>query len=142
MHNIDIENYIVDIENSDRATGWMVRQIFDSAKDEKWYVAMSSFFMLMEQVLRWATDIEDDKKLEKVIEYAFEQNIVNDNEKEILHQMRWYRNKYTHSNFHGNAFEIGGLIYQVNDSETAEKIFEILSEPLLRIITKLTKINL
>jgi hypothetical protein len=47
-----------------------------------------------------------------------------------------------HSNFHGNAFEIGGLIYQVNDSETAEKIFEILSEPLLRIIAKLTMINL
>lgn len=139
---MDMENYIVDIENSDRATGWMVRQIFDSAKDEKWYVAMSSIFMLMEQVLRWATDIEDDKRLEEVIKHAFEQNIVNDSEKEVLHQMRWYRNKYMHSNFHGNAFEIEGLVYQVNDSETAEKIFEILSEPLSKIIAKLTKISL
>lgn len=137
-----MEKYIIEIENSDRAVGWMVRQIFDSANEEKWYVAMSSFFMLTEQVLRWATDIEDDKKLEKVIERAFEQKIVNDSEKEVLNQMRWYRNKYMHSNFHGNAFEIEGLIYQVNESETAEKIFGILSEPLLSIIAKLTKINL
>lgn len=137
-----MEDYIVDIENSDRAVGWMVRQVFDSAKDEKWYVAMSSFFMLVEQVLRWATDIGDKKKLEEAIENAFNKNIVNDAEKEILHQMRWYRNKYMHSNFHRNAFEIEGLIYQVNDAETAEKIFDILSEPLLKIVAKLTKINL
>jgi hypothetical protein len=84
---MDIENYIVDIENSDRATGWMVRQIFDSAKDEKWYIAMSSLFMLMEQVLRWATDIEDDKQLEKVIERAFDQELVNDSEKIIY--IKW-----------------------------------------------------
>lgn len=134
-----MEDYIVDIENSDRAVGWMIRQIFDSAKEEKWYVAMSSLFMLVEQVLRWSTDIGDDKKLKEIIESAFEKNIVNDGEREVLHQMRGYRNKYIHSNFHGNAFEIGGLLYPVNDAETAEKIFEILSEPLLKIVAKLSK---
>lgn len=135
-------NYIIDIENSDRAVGWMICQIFDSAKEEKWYVAMSSLFMLVEQVLRWATDIEDNKRLEEIIESAFDQKIVNVDEKEVLHQMRLYRNKYMHSNFHGNAFEIEGLIYQINDAETAEKIFEILGESLLKIITKLSKTNL
>lgn len=138
---MDMENYIVDIENSDRAVGWMVRQIFDSAKEEKWYVAMLSIFMLVEQILRWAIDIGDDKRLEEVIEYAFRAKIINDKEKDVLHQMRWYRNKYMHSNFHGNAFEIEGLIYQVNEAETTEKIFEILSTPLLKIITKLTRVN-
>jgi len=137
-----MEDYITEIENSDRAVGWMVRQIFDCAKEEKWYVAMSSFFMLVEQVLRWTTDTGDSKRLEEVIESAFEQNIVDGGEKEVLHQMRLYRNRYMHSNFHANAFEIEGLIYQVNDVETAEKIFEILGEPLLKIVTKLTKTNL
>lgn len=137
-----MEEYITEIENSDRAVGWMVRQIFDSANEEKWYVAMSSLFMLVEQVLRWVTDIGDDKRLEEAIDSAFGQKIVSESEKEVLHKMRWYRNKYTHSNFHGSAFEIEGLIYQTNDAETAEKIFEILSEPLLKIVAKLTKINL
>lgn len=137
-----MENYIIDIENSDRAMGWMIRQIFDSAKEEKWYVAMSSLFMLVEQVLRWVTDIEDNKRLEEIIENAFDQKMVNVDEKEVLHQMRLCRNKYMHSNFHGNAFEIEGLIYQVDDAETAEKIFEMLGEPLLKIITKLSKTNL
>lgn len=134
-----MEGYIVDIENSDRAVGWMVRQIFSSAGEEKWYVAMASLFMLVEQVLRWSVDAKDGQKLEEVIDSIFGQKLIDDSEKQALHNMRIYRNKYMHSNFHANAFEIEGLLYPVSESETAEKIFQLLNQPLLEIISKLLK---
>jgi len=134
-----MENYIVDIENSDRAVGWMVRQILSSAGEKKWYVAMASLFMLVEQVLRCVADAEDDQRLEEIIDSIFSQKMIDDSEKQTLHSMRIYRNKYMHSNFHANAFEIEGLSYPVSEAETAEKIFDLLNQPLLEITAKLLK---
>lgn len=128
---------INDISTADRAIGWMSLQIYKCAEEQKWYVALASLFMLIEQVLRWASEASIKETFEHIINRAFEEDLITKNEAHVLHTMRGYRNGYLHADFHASAFEIGGKAYQINDEETAEVIFFTLGLPCFRVIHKL-----
>lgn len=132
-----MSDIINDLANKDRAIGWIATQIYCCAKEEKWYPAIASLFMLLEQVLRWATDCEDEDNLSVIIEKAGRRNLITKSEIRTLHIVRRYRNMYMHSNFHEDQFEIDGFLYPINDEETAEKILRKICDPSLRIIRKL-----
>ncbi|QQS61688.1 MAG: hypothetical protein IPN70_02035 [Candidatus Moraniibacteriota bacterium] len=132
-----MNDIINNIANKDRAIGWIVSQMYCCAKEEKWYPAIASLFMLLEQVLRWATDSKDEDTLNVIINKAKKDSLIAESEAETLHRVREYRNMYMHSNFHENQFEIDGLLYPVNDEETAEAIFNSICTPCLNIILKL-----
>lgn len=130
-------NVINAISAKDRAIGWMALQIHQSANGRKWYVAIASLFMLTEQVLRWAAESDKKETLDQIIDRALKEKLILENDARILHTMRDYRNGYLHADFHGFAFVINEMVYPVNDEETAEHIYSVLSAPCFQVIHKL-----
>lgn len=131
---LDITN---DISASDRSVGWMSLQIYKCAEEQKWYVALASLFMLTEQILRWASNADIKETLIHIINRVSDEDLITKKEARALHIMREYRNGYLHSDFHGFAFQIDGMLYPVNDEETAKILFSALEVPCFRIIRKL-----
>ena len=134
LNMLDIIN---DISASDRSVGWMSLQIYKCTKEQKWYVALASLFMLTEQILRWASNADIKETLNHIISRASGEDLITKKEARVLHIVREYRNGYLHSDFHGFAFQIDGMIYPVNDEETAEAFFSVLGTPCFRVIRKL-----
>jgi hypothetical protein len=132
-----MDEIISEISNHDRLVGYATLQMYDCALEEKWFPALASLFLLTEQVLRWATNAEDRERLVTVISEANESGIISDSEAKLLNEMREYRNRFMHSNFHGVPFEINGLLHWASEAETAEVLYEMLCEPCLLIIQKL-----
>ena len=126
------------ISASDRAVGWMALQIYKCAEEQKWYPALASLFLLAEQVVRWASDANIKETFYHIINRALEEKLITQSEAQMLHKMREYRNGYLHADFHASAFEIGGLMYQVNDEETAGALFGMLAPSCFNLIYKLT----
>lgn len=111
------------IQNNDRAIGYMVSQIHASAKDERYYVAMTSLFVLVEQILRFNSDADEHERFQEVIDHSLKLELIDGKEYEILEKVRKLRNEYMHAQFHGDFFEFDGLLYPANDDELAEVIY-------------------
>lgn len=92
--------------------------------------------MLIEQTIRWATSAKDKERLESLIDRAMKARIITLKDANILHALRKYRNGYMHSDFHGYAFPIDGLLYPVNEEETAEILFSKFSNHCFKIVEK------
>ncbi len=133
-----IKEIVADVAKKDRATGWIVSQIYSCSLEEKWYPAIASLFMLLEQVLRFKTGSGINDSLCTVIKNARKSGLIDETEENVLHEIRGYRNAYLHSNFYENTFEIAGLLYPVNDEGTAEVVFNKIWAPCLKIIQRLT----
>lgn len=133
-----MDKIISEIATHDRLVGYAALQMHECASEEKWFPALASLLLLTEQVLRWAADSEDRELLSVVISKAYEAEIITKDEAQVLNDMRKYRNRYMHSNFHGIPFDINGLLYWASEAETAEMLYETLCGPCLLIIRKLT----
>lgn len=133
-----IEELADSISASDRAVGWMVYEMCNAARNENWYAALATLFVLVEQVLRWFTSAEAEETLSSILKRMDQEDIITEAEMDSLELLRLYRNKYVHSDFHSNAFIFDDLIYPVNEAETAQVIFENLALSCLQIIYKLT----
>lgn len=134
-----LQQIVDDISNNDRAAGWMLQQMLDVAHAGFYYSALSSLFVSIEQILRYAVEAKDKDRLEDLIQKAQKLQLLDRNDCMLLDKFRYYRNKYMHSDFHANAFNIDGMIYPVNDEGTAELIYSELAGPSLILMQKLVK---
>ncbi len=132
-----VEDIIDEITVHDNVLGWMATEVQTAANESLWYPAIASLFTLTEQTLKWATD--SDETFYKVIGLANEQSLINETEKDLLHHIRKIRNSYVHANFHAGTFVLDGLIYQINDSGTSERLYEMYSEPVMALILKIVR---
>ncbi len=131
------EEVISDVSIKDNVLGWMAVEMHSSATQEMYYPAIATLFTLMEQTLKWATNSESEDKLFAVINLANKMELITNEERLFLHELRMSRNKYVHANFHSEAFEWSGLLHPVNDSSTAEALYDHYSLPTLQIMLKL-----
>lgn len=126
-----------DIAAVDRAIGWMALQMILAAEEKRWYPALSALFIMTEQVLRWATDAKKEETLDYLITRAGTEGLITATEMDTLHLFRVCRNQYLHANFHGNAFELNGLLYSINEEETAEVVYQALGPACLSVVKRL-----
>lgn len=130
-------NTVNEISSKNRSLGWMILQIYQSSKDEKWFVALISLFVVMEQYLRFYSSSSSKKTFSYIIKEAYEKNYISHEEASTLNLMRKCRNDFMHASFHDSAFVINGLIHPVSEDETAEIIFSELFKPCLTILLKI-----
>ena len=131
------EELISRISEKDNVLGWMAVEMHSSATQEMWYPAITALFTLVEQTTKWATDSESEEKFFAVINLAKKLFLITEEEKGLLHQLRKTRNMYVHANFHSEILVLDNLLYPINDSGTAETLYEYYSVPVLQIILKL-----
>ena len=136
---ISPEEIIDKISLHDNVLGWMATEMHSSATKEMWYPALSTLFVITEQVLKWATDVDDKKTFFRIINLAQEIKLINEEEKQLLHYLRRVRNTYVHANFHAEIFEHNDILLPVNDANTAEYLYEEFASPCLLVILKLVK---
>ena len=142
MELITMRKYLTEILYSNPPLGGILWDIFYSAKDERWSVALVSLFVIVEQTLRWAIDTDNKPNLYSIINDAHSQGLITNDEKDILHEMRNHRRMYLHANFFATAYLPDGLEGKaslVSEKNTAKMIYETLSEPIFKIIAKLLR---
>lgn len=116
----------------------MLLQMYSCVHEERWFPALASLFLLVEQTLRMSASAKKSETLKDIIKRLSRQGLISKDEMSILNTLRDFRNGYIHSDFFGQAWAIDNLVYQASEEETAEKIFQTVGMPCLEIIYKLT----
>lgn len=132
-----MDDIVISISSKDSLIGEMSYRVVECTRTKNWYCALMSLFTLLEQVIRWYTNKDSRLRLTDIVQYIKDENLLVDSDISTIEQVFYFRNKYIHSNFHSNGFDIEGTFYPVSEVETAEVIFEEVGKTSLLLIDKL-----
>lgn len=115
-------------------------------EDEEWFSLLPLLFLSIEKSIKISVSNNRDdmqifeKSFSFVIKKAFEDNLININEKDFLNNIRSIRNMLFHDMEESNWYIKDWKIYMYSENETFLLIYKEVSEESFKLILKLLKL--
>lgn len=103
-------------------------------EEERGFILAITFFNIVENVIRSINE-DFNCNFKKMINCLIP--IISEKELNILHIFRDLRNKYTHKDLNQYFIEINGILYGLNEEETALELYKNYSNQVYDILVKL-----
>ncbi len=116
--------------------GNILHECEDLYEEGRGFILMICFFNIVENIIR---SVNENFNISFKDSIQLLNSIVNIEEIQLLNEVRDIRNKYTHKDLNQYFFEKDGILYSLNEDETALKIYENYSEKIYKILTKILK---
>ena len=79
---------------------------------------------------------QDAGSYHRVIESAFQQGKISEEEYKLVKQIKQARNKLFHENHYALFWQIEGIEYPISEDETKQKLCKEFQKPILKLVAK------
>jgi hypothetical protein len=130
---IDLAN---DIAASDMVFGRLALESIYCHNNRYDTAALSCIFVLCEAAIKRSLN-ETRGNFSRSIQQATKAGIISEEERLMLNCVRDIRNKLFHEDHYSCILEFGGLFWQLSEDDTKFEIYNMLSEPVFKLILKI-----